>query len=163
MHAMTFRASLRACAHFLATPHWHRCSVRGLGLHEHVHGRHLARVAAARVHASQRLLSCSLHRRFSTVSNVSCQPKIKESPLLITLIDIPANRTVSCGSSDEDGASIGDRFDVLGRGQGGVPVLTAVGPWWRLRGQERAQDRPQRPYGRGRGQRGGCTGAWPRV
>ena len=116
---MTFRTSLRACALFLATPHWNRCSDRGLGLHEHVHGRHLARVESARVHASQRLLSCSLHRRFSTVSNVSCQPKIKESPPLITLIDIPANRTVSCGSSDEDGALIGDRFDVLGRGQGG--------------------------------------------
>ena len=61
----------------------------------------------------------ALHRRFSTVSNVSCQPKIKESPPLHTLIDIFANRTISCGSSDEDGASIGDRFDVLGRGQGG--------------------------------------------
>ena len=43
------------------------------------------------------------------------------------------------------------------------PEPTVAGPWWRQRGLERAQDRPQCLHRRARGQQEGCVGVWPRV
>ena len=43
------------------------------------------------------------------------------------------------------------------------PEPTVVGPWWRLGGLERAQDRSHSPHRRPRGREDGQVGAWPRL
>ena len=56
-------------------------------------------------HAFSHQLSI-LHRRFSTASNASCWPKIKQSPPTVTTIDLDASRMTTGGVGDEESASI---------------------------------------------------------
>ena len=70
----------------------------------------------ALTHASHRVFSCFLGRRVPTASNASCWPRSKQSAVMVTTIDLAANRTASSGVGGEERASVDGRLDGLGHG-----------------------------------------------
>ena len=67
-------------------------------------------------YASHCMFSCSLHRRVSTASNASCQPKSEHGSPIGATIDLHTSRTASSGVGGEEGASTDGRLNGLDRG-----------------------------------------------
>ena len=82
----------------------------------------------ALAYGSHSIFSRALHRRVSSASNASCQPKTDYGSPMDATIDLHASRMASGGVGGEEGASIDGRLDGLDRGGGSGRLQRLWGP-----------------------------------